>query len=118
MAELSACGHAELVEGGLWHFNSMISHYNIEATNKHYACMVDVFGRAGMFKEAEKFIGSMPKKPGGSVWGALLGASKIHGNVDIGEQAGKHVIELDPHNDGRYVVLSNIYAASGNWAKA
>ncbi|XXG89223.1 hypothetical protein AAC387_Pa12g1277 [Persea americana] len=115
---LSACAHAGLVEEGLRHFNSMMGHYNIEATNKHYACMVDLFGRAGMLKEAKEFIGSMPKQPGSSVWGALLGASKIHGDVDIGEQAGKHVIELDPHNDGRYVVLSNVYAASGDWAMA
>lgn len=115
---LSACSHAGLVEEGLRHFNSMVGHYNIEATDKHYACIVDLFGRAGMFKEAEEFINSMPTKPGASVWGALLGASKIHGKVDIGEQAGRHVIDLDPHSDGRYVVLSNVYAASGDWAKA
>ncbi|XP_058092496.1 pentatricopeptide repeat-containing protein At2g29760, chloroplastic-like [Magnolia sinica] len=115
---LSACNHAGLVEEGLWHFNSMTQNYNIEATDKHYACMVDLFGRAGMFKEAEELIQSMPRKPGASVWGALLGASKIHGDVDIGKHAWEHLIELEPHSDGRYIVLSNVYATSGDWTRA
>ncbi|KAL5991035.1 hypothetical protein ACLOJK_011941 [Asimina triloba] len=98
---LSACNHAGLVDEGLRNFNSMTQIYNIEATDKHYACMVDLFGRAGMFEEAEELIISMPSKPRASAWGALLGACNIHGNVNIGEVAWQHLIELEPHNDGR-----------------
>ncbi|KAJ4968550.1 hypothetical protein NE237_015251 [Protea cynaroides] len=115
---LSACSHVGLVSEGLKQFNSMTGDYNIEATDKHYACMVDLFGRAGMFEEATEFIDRMPRKPNPSVWGALLSACKIHGKKELGAAAGKHLIELDPQGDGRYVLVSNLYAASGNWTKA
>ncbi|KAJ6774123.1 hypothetical protein OIU79_017537 [Salix purpurea] len=35
--------------------------------------------------------------------------------VDMGQQAAEKLIELEPQNSSPYVLLSNIYAASGNW---
>jgi hypothetical protein len=50
-----------------------------------------------------------------SVWTALFGACRIHGNMDMGEYVAKQVLEVDPENAGVYVLLSNIYAAAGKW---
>ncbi|KAI3761839.1 hypothetical protein L1987_52261 [Smallanthus sonchifolius] len=57
----------------------------------------------------------MPMTPSPAVWGALLVACKVHGNIDMGEKIGKLLIELDPKNGGRYALLSNIYAKAGRW---
>ncbi|KAL4188027.1 hypothetical protein AMTRI_Chr09g42060 [Amborella trichopoda] len=114
---LTACNHAGLVEEGLSHFGSMIS-YGIEPSMDHYACMVDLLGRARRLEEAHDLIKSMPMRPDAGVWGALLLACRIHGNVELGEIAGLHCLELEPDTGGYYVLLSNIYAASGRWEDA
>jgi pentatricopeptide repeat protein len=44
---LSACSHAGLVDEGWLHFNRMRRHYRIAPMVDHYACMVDLLGRAG-----------------------------------------------------------------------
>jgi pentatricopeptide repeat protein len=112
---LSACNHAGLVEEGLQFFESMKSVYGISATVEHYACMVDLLGRAGRLAEAEDLIKVMHCEPNAPVWRALLGACKVHGNIEMGEHAAKKVIELDPGDAAGYVLLSNIYAAAGKW---
>ena len=50
-----------------------------------------------------------------SVLGALLGACKIYKNIELGMQIGKMVIELEPNNNRRYVLLANSYANAGRW---
>ena len=112
---LSACAHSGLVEEGRYYFHYMINVHGIEPTRQHYGCLVDLLARAGMLEEARKVIDEMPMNPDAGVLGALLGACKIHGNVEIGEQIGKRVIELEPENSGRYVILANIYANAGRW---
>ncbi|KAL7618657.1 hypothetical protein Lser_V15G00493 [Lactuca serriola] len=112
---LSACSHGGLVEEGYCYLESMVKDYGIEPGLRHYACMVDVLGRAGRLEEAVGFIGKMPVEPDGLVWGTLLAACKVHGDVEIGRMAAEKFIELAPLSDGGYVGLSNILAELGNW---
>jgi pentatricopeptide repeat protein len=112
---LSACTHAGLVDEGLCYFESMGSVYGVPATVEHYACIVDLLGRAGHLQEAEDFISTMSCEPAASVWVALLGACRIHHNMEMGERIAKQLVELDPGNVASYVLLSNIYAAAGKW---
>jgi pentatricopeptide repeat protein len=112
---LSACSHAGLVDEGLGYFDSMGSVYGICATAEHYTCIVDLLGRAGRLQEAEDMIHAMPYKLSAPVWKALLSACRIHGNVEMGERITEQVLKLDPDNASGYVLLSNIYAAAGNW---
>ncbi|CAN6294808.1 unnamed protein product [Urochloa humidicola] len=112
---LAACSHAGLVDQGRNCFDSMQTVYGIVPIAKHYACMVDMFGRAGQLDEALEFIQGMPIKPDSAVWGALLGACRIHGNVEMGKLASQNLYELDPENVGYYVLLSNMYAKMGKW---
>ncbi|KAG9143477.1 hypothetical protein Leryth_016484 [Lithospermum erythrorhizon] len=114
---LSACSHSGLVEEGRSFFKQMESIYGVVQESKHYSCMVDVLGRAGHLEEALGLIENMPVSAEASVWGALLGASILHGNIHMAEQAGTRLLELEPQNDGAYVLLSNIYAKLGNWDK-
>ncbi|KAL3518072.1 hypothetical protein ACH5RR_020661 [Cinchona calisaya] len=114
---LSACSHSGLVDSGRDFFNQMEPVFGVVPGIKHYACLVDILGRAGNLEEAVDVIENMPISPGASVWGALLGACKLHGRVDIAERACSNLLELEPQNDGAYVLLSNIYAKSGRWDK-
>ncbi|XP_023739829.1 pentatricopeptide repeat-containing protein At5g66520 [Lactuca sativa] len=112
---LHACSHMGMVKKGLQLFTNMTKDYKIIPRIEHYGCMVDLYSRAGLLQEAHEFIKNMPIKPNGVVWGALLGGCRVHKNIEIAEEAIKHLLELDPLNDGYYVVLSNIYAEAKRW---
>ncbi|KAE9609972.1 putative tetratricopeptide-like helical domain, DYW domain-containing protein [Lupinus albus] len=112
---LSACAHSGLVEEGRYYFRYMTDVHGIEPTKEHYGCLVDLLARAGRLVEARNVIDKMPISPDASILGALLGACRIHGNVELGEQLGKRLIEVEPANSGRYVILANIYADCGKW---
>ncbi|KAK6230062.1 hypothetical protein QUC31_001580 [Theobroma cacao] len=112
---LHACSHMGLVDEGRRFFSGMIRDYGIIPEIEHYGCMVDLFSRAGLLQEAHEFIMNMPIKPNGVVWGALLGGCKVHKNIKLAEEATRHLAQLDPLNDGYYVVLSNIYAEAERW---
>ncbi|XP_011623535.1 pentatricopeptide repeat-containing protein At3g26782, mitochondrial [Amborella trichopoda] len=115
---LSACSHVGFIEEGWRWFNAMKMQYGIEPGVEHYGCMVDLLGRAGLLDQAYALIKSMAMKPDFVVWGALLGACKIHKNVKLGEISAKKLFELDPKNTGYYVLLSNIYSEAGRWEDA
>ncbi|KAK9277835.1 hypothetical protein L1049_027392 [Liquidambar formosana] len=112
---LSACSHNGLVEEGYFHLNSMTKDYGIEPGYRHYACMVDLLGRSGRLEEAKRFINNMPIEPDALVWGTLLAACKVHGDIELGRLAAKKVFELEPCDSGAYVSLSNICADVGQW---
>jgi pentatricopeptide repeat protein len=82
---LSACSHVGLVDEGLHYFESMGLVCGTSATVEHYACMVDLLGCAGYLQKAEDLIETMSCKPNSSVWMALLSASRVHGNTEMGE---------------------------------
>lgn len=112
---LSACSHAGLVETGCRYFDSMILDYKISPKLHHYGCMIHLLSRAGLFDEAEAIMKRMEMKPDGAIWGSLLGACRVHGNVELAEVVADHLLELEPENPGVYALLSNIYAGAGKW---
>ena len=111
---LSACSHAGLVDEGRQIFCAM-KDYGVEPTVVHYSCMADLLGRAGLLEETKRFISSMSVEADAGTWGALLGACRTYGNVELGELAAKEVLKLEPTGAFPYVLLSNIYAAAGQW---
>ncbi|KAK4488050.1 hypothetical protein RD792_003792 [Penstemon davidsonii] len=115
LAIISACGHAGEVEEGKRYFNNMTEDYGISPRMEHYACLIDLYGRAGCLKEAFRVIESMPFTPDAGIWGTLLGASRVHGNAELAEVASEYLFDLDPQNSGYYILLSNLHADSGKW---
>ncbi|KAK9283421.1 hypothetical protein L1049_011663 [Liquidambar formosana] len=115
---LSACRHAGLIEEGRRIFYSMKETHHLEPNLEHYACMVDLLGRAGLFDETLGLIKTMPVEPDAAVWGALLGACRMHSNVKLGLVVLDHLVKLEPRNPAHYVVLSSIFAQSGRWGDA
>ncbi|XP_042453474.1 putative pentatricopeptide repeat-containing protein At3g01580 [Zingiber officinale] len=115
MSLLSACSHAGLVEQARTYFKSMIEHHGITPRMEHYACIIDLFGRTGHLDEAYDVVKNLPFEPSASLLESLLGACQSHGNAEIGEAIGKLLIDAIPYKPTPYVMLSNIYAAAGQW---
>ncbi|KAJ7563082.1 hypothetical protein O6H91_03G096300 [Diphasiastrum complanatum] len=113
LSVLSACSHSGLVGQGCRLFDSMCKDHGVTPTVDHYACMVDLLGRAGCLADAEDLINKMPMQPDAVVWMTLLGAARNCGHVEIGRRAFDSAVKLQPENASAYVLLSNIYAAAG-----
>ncbi|KAH9296108.1 hypothetical protein KI387_039696, partial [Taxus chinensis] len=112
---LSACSHAGLLDEEHFYFNSMTEDYELLPTQEHYACMVDLVGRAGFLDKAIQIVDKMPFEADVVIWRTLLAVYRLHGNVDLGKHAAGRIIDLEPHDAAAYVLLSNIYAADGQW---
>ncbi|KAL5709622.1 diacylglycerol kinase (ATP) [Ranunculus cassubicifolius] len=110
---LCACTHAGLVDQGRQIFDSMSTKYKIAPKMEHYGCMVDLLARGGMLDEARTMVETMPMDPDALIWGALMAGCRFYRNVELAEYVGKHLIQLEPYNAAVYVLLSNIYTASG-----
>lgn len=116
LAVLSGCSHGGMEERGLEIFFEMENgKLGVEPVIEHYGCVVDLLGRAGQVEEAFKFIKKMPFEPTAAIWGSLLGACRVHSNIDIGDFVGHQLLEIEPENAGNYVILSNLYASAGRW---
>ncbi|MBA0558264.1 hypothetical protein Golob_015292 [Gossypium lobatum] len=113
---LSGCSHGGMENVGLEIFEEMVNGKDgIEPDIEHYGCVVDLLGRAGRVEEAFEFIKKMPFEPTAALWGSLLGACKVHSNIEVGEFVGHRLLEIEPENAGNYVILSNLYASTGRW---
>ncbi|XP_074366966.1 pentatricopeptide repeat-containing protein At5g16860 [Apium graveolens] len=112
---LYACSHSGMVDQGMEYFNRMEREYSVIPGVEHYACMVDLLGRAGRLNESVNFIKEMPMDPSPIVWVALLSACRLHTNVELGEFAAAELLKLEAENDGSYTLLSNIYANARRW---
>ncbi|KAG2649210.1 pentatricopeptide repeat-containing protein At4g14850-like [Panicum virgatum] len=115
---LAACSRGGLTKEGYELFKTMNDRFGIKPRIEHYACLVDLLGRAGMEEQAYEIIQGMPMRPSISVWGALLGACKMHGKTELGKIAAEKLFELDPQDSGNHVLLSNMLASAGRWAEA
>ncbi|KAL4182599.1 hypothetical protein AMTRI_Chr11g150950 [Amborella trichopoda] len=115
---LSACSHAGMVNEGCCVFEDMVKTYNISRQLNHYACMVDILGRAGLVREAVTLIEEMPFKADSVIWSSLLGACRVHRDAQIGESVAKKLIELKPQCSMGYVLMCNIYAEGGSWSES
>ncbi|KAK9131189.1 hypothetical protein Sjap_011676 [Stephania japonica] len=115
VAVLSACSHAGLVTEGRQLFDQIVNVFSIQPLMEHYACMVDLLGRAGMLQEACDIIKNMPMEPNVCVWGALLNSCRMYKNTDLAEVAAAKIFSLETRTAGSYMLLSNLYSACGSW---
>ncbi|KAJ8747466.1 hypothetical protein K2173_008763 [Erythroxylum novogranatense] len=97
---LYACSHAGLVEEGQRIFSSMMNEYKITPKHEHYECMVHLFGRTSLLREAIHLVETMPLAPNVAIWESLSAACRAHGETEVGEYAAKQVLKLEPDHDG------------------
>lgn len=110
---LSACSHMGLVDEGWGYFRMMFDEFGLMPGVDHYACMVDILGRAGRLNEAKEFIESANIDHGLALWRILLSACRNYRNYELGAYAGEKLMELGSQESSTYVLLSSIYSALG-----
>ncbi|XP_017701144.3 pentatricopeptide repeat-containing protein At3g24000, mitochondrial-like isoform X1 [Phoenix dactylifera] len=120
----SACAHAGLVKEGMHCFALMRKESDTKPSIEHYACMVDLFGRAGRFETAQAIIWDgisclrLQRNSSLCLWKVLLGTCHAHKQLDLGIHVATKILELDPDDETTYVLLSNLYASFGLWEDA
>ncbi|ESR56646.1 hypothetical protein CICLE_v10018850mg [Citrus x clementina] len=108
-------GFLEMPEKNEVSWNAMITGfsqhgYALEAIN-----LFEKMKKHDVMPNHVTFVGQMPIEPDAMVWRTLLSACRVHKNMEIGEYAANHLLELEPEDSATYVLLSNIYAAAGKW---
>jgi pentatricopeptide repeat protein len=110
---LHACNHAGLTEEGALMFDKMNFFYGLMPTSKHYACMVDLFSRAGYFNKAIFCINKTPAASRLQAYLALLAGCRKWVNVELGRWAFERAKEIDPRNLTMYICMAELCAATG-----
>lgn len=90
---LTACSHGGFMYKGNEYFRMVFQgRFGVgPPTVEHYTCMVDMLGRAGRLEEAEALIEGMTVEPDEALWGALLGACKSHGKMEVAERLAEKI---------------------------
>uniref|UniRef100_A0A7N0VHP3 DYW domain-containing protein n=1 Tax=Kalanchoe fedtschenkoi TaxID=63787 RepID=A0A7N0VHP3_KALFE len=97
LAVLSACGSADALEEGFIHLESMKKDYGLEPTMDHYLGILDIYGKTGHLMEAKEFIEtSFPVAVTARVWELLMKYARLHGDIDLEDQAEELMVALDP----------------------
>ncbi|XP_028794440.1 pentatricopeptide repeat-containing protein DOT4, chloroplastic-like [Neltuma alba] len=109
-AVLHACSTARLVEEGKFYFNRVRS-----PTVAHYALMVALLARAGLFNEAMAFIKEHNIGKHAEVQRKLLEGCRIHRQHTLGKRVVEQLCDLEPLNADNYVLLLNWYAGNAKW---
>ncbi|KAJ0571459.1 putative tetratricopeptide-like helical domain superfamily, DYW domain-containing protein [Helianthus annuus] len=112
---LMACNHGGLVKEGLRFFNEMQTVHRVKPKLEHYACLIDMLGRARRFVDAMMLINEMPEEPDARIWSSLLSSCRVHGNMELGKKVADKLLQLEPYKAENYVLSSNLFASFGRW---
>ncbi|URE11401.1 Cell cycle regulated microtubule associated protein [Musa troglodytarum] len=115
---ISACSHVGDVEKGKHYYDLMTRVHSVIPNRELLSSLADLLGRSGRLREVHEALEKGPLDPGLDAWGALLGACRIQGNLEIGLIAANNVLELDPIHRGYNLLLSNMHAEAGRWILA
>ncbi|KAL2473820.1 Pentatricopeptide repeat-containing protein [Forsythia ovata] len=119
LAVISACSHAGLVDEGHHYFNLMINNYGIQPTIAEYSCLIDLLGRAGRLYEAYEILQRTQYiREDVDLLSTLFSACHLHGELKLGEDIAKLLIEKDPDDPSTYIVLEKMYASTKKWDEA
>ncbi|KAH6799866.1 Pentatricopeptide repeat superfamily protein [Perilla frutescens var. hirtella] len=110
---LNACSHGGLVREGLSCLRRMVGMYKLKPKIEHYGCMIDLLGRAGLLEEAYELIKGLPVKRDATAWRALLGACRVHGNVELAERVREELEGIHENHPADQLSVAGAYAVAG-----
>uniref|UniRef100_A0A0R0IZP8 Pentatricopeptide repeat-containing protein n=1 Tax=Glycine max TaxID=3847 RepID=A0A0R0IZP8_SOYBN len=87
------------------------SHNGLE----HFACAIDLYGRAGHLKKAKALVETMPFEADEMVLKNLLGACRFCVDIELASQIAKNLLEPEPEEPCTYVILSEMYGCFKMW---
>ncbi|XP_020174591.1 pentatricopeptide repeat-containing protein At3g22150, chloroplastic [Aegilops tauschii subsp. strangulata] len=120
LAAISACNYSGLVDEGLSLYRSMET-FGLSATPQHHCCIVDLLAKAGRVDEAYDFVESLGEDGNFiAIWGSLLASCKTQGKMELAAWATEKVLNIEKQygHAGYNVLLSQLFAAEGNWSSA
>ncbi|XP_027771881.1 pentatricopeptide repeat-containing protein At2g27610 [Solanum pennellii] len=115
---LLGCNHSGLVEEGKRIFDSMRTLHDVYPDRRHYSCMVDLLGRAGLVNEAEELLMHASSEGDSVMWSSLLRSCRIHQNEHVGRRAAKRLMDLEPEDPSFWLQASNFYSEIGEFEAA
>ncbi|XP_021741177.1 pentatricopeptide repeat-containing protein At2g36980, mitochondrial-like [Chenopodium quinoa] len=114
---LMTCSHAGLVEDAQCFLDSMSSVYGLSHEMHHVACILDLLGRGGYLTEARSLAKGVKVLKGKSSE-TMLGACSMTLDILLAKEIGDDLIITKPLDEMSYVLMSNLYCASGQWKKS
>lgn len=111
---LNTCSHLGFMNKGELIFATMCAEYGILPTVEHYACLIDLFCRAGHIERALSTVKESPFAADVLVWNSLLGACQKQGSIKLGRWAFEHAAQLGERDSAAFVGMSNFYAADNS----
>ncbi|KAI5056947.1 hypothetical protein GOP47_0028765 [Adiantum capillus-veneris] len=117
---LNACSHAGLVDKCYELFLLILGNCQVKPRLDHLTCVVGLLGRSGRLEDAENLVLKTALQHDSAIWLTLLGACSTHGDVSRSERIADIIFELDPNHETAYIVLANLYVATGrlnDWMK-
>ncbi|CAA0833109.1 Tetratricopeptide repeat (TPR)-like superfamily protein [Striga hermonthica] len=118
LSVLTGCNHSGLVEEGRLVFSWMRAHFGPSAERRHYSCMADLLGRAGLLDEAEELIEGSPWEGDYVIWSSVLRSCRIHQHERVGRRAVKKLMEIEPDNPSGWAQASSFYWEIGDFEAA
>ncbi|CAI9289880.1 unnamed protein product [Lactuca saligna] len=109
-------------EKDLVSWNSMISGYAQHGYGKKALEIFEEMRKENIKMDDITFIGVISActhaglvNEGATIWRSILASCRVHKNLELGKVAGDKLMELSPQDSASYVLLSNLYATSGDW---
>ncbi|CAH9136681.1 unnamed protein product [Cuscuta epithymum] len=116
---LMSCSHSGLVDNSGALFESMAGVYGISPGVDHVTCLVDILARGGYMEEARRIADVYSERNSTALpREVLFGACSSQHDIELGLELGKSLKILEPQNEMSYVLMSNLYCASGQWKEA
>ncbi|KAK9663945.1 hypothetical protein RND81_14G008500 [Saponaria officinalis] len=112
---LLACIYGGFVDEGIDIFSKMECSYGVKPCYEHYVSLVDLLCQAGRFIEAIEVTKRMPQLSDSTIWGTLLTACLVQGDIRLAEEVAQRLMELEPQLSLPYVALARIYEMRGHW---
>lgn len=116
---LCACAREGMLEKGRYYLSEMRDVFDVKPNFAHYWCLANLMASVGLKQEAINILKNIPsdedRPPEYSVWAGVFGSCRFEGDVMLGEQIAKELIEEDPHKFSHYNLLVNVYTAGGRW---
>ncbi|WVZ81856.1 hypothetical protein U9M48_029187 [Paspalum notatum var. saurae] len=95
----------------------MKDHDCIQPNARHYSCVVDMLGRAGLLDEAYAVVSSMRCEPSAVVWRTLLEHVEMPFRARLFKRGFLGLLNMSRDASGDYVLLSGIYASYSQWSE-
>ncbi|KAH7438333.1 hypothetical protein KP509_04G010500 [Ceratopteris richardii] len=100
ISAFSACSYGGLVDKGLHLCYVMCRILGVIPNTQHFACMIDLLGRAGCLYDAVLLLHIIPFHPANVMFTTLLAACKLHDDSEILNFSLQCIQEVAPDSSG------------------